>query len=142
MATSFEIDEGELESVALFRFAIRRLEQRTAAAARRCGLTPQRYLLLLAVCVPGVGTSSRATVSTVSRDLRMPQTTVTDLVARAVDTGLLRREPAPTDARVQHLLLTDEGERRLALTMAALRDDRAELRRALADAFRLFPDEP
>ena len=46
---------------------------------------------------------------------------------------LVRRTLSPTDARVRYLLLTAEGERRLAPAVAELREDRETLSRALAE---------
>src|ERR671939_33751 len=43
-----------------------------------------------------------------------------------------RREQSTSDARVAHLRLTDEGERRLALAFTNLASERAELRNVFA----------
>ena len=76
------IGREQLADVARFRLALRHFEHRTAQAVKRCGLTPQRYLLLLVV--ETTRERGGATVSSLARDLEMPQTTVTDLVAPAV----------------------------------------------------------
>jgi DNA-binding MarR family transcriptional regulator len=129
------ITRQELEDVARFRIALRHFERRTAQAVKRCGLTPQRYLLLLVVATtddPG-----GATVTTLVRDLEMPQTTVTDLVARASDIGLLERS-AGRDGRVTHLAVTAEGMGRLADAVDALRAERSQLRRTLVELSNLL----
>jgi DNA-binding MarR family transcriptional regulator len=135
---SEQTKDAETLAVARFRFALRRFERRTDSLVRGCGLTPQRYLLLLAVRSTRA-TGGRATVSTIAHDLQMPQTTVTDLVARAVAAGLVVRHAEPADGRVAQLVLTTEGGRRLARAIAALNGARGELRRALIEASRLFP---
>jgi DNA-binding MarR family transcriptional regulator len=132
------LEDGEALAVARFRLALRRFERRTDWLVRQCGLTPQRYLLLLAVRA-AQATTGHATVSAIVRDLGMPQTTVTDLVARAVDAGLLDRRTATNDARVGQITLTVEGEHRLACSIRRLGSERADLRRALIEASRLFP---
>jgi len=132
------LEEGEVLAVARFRFAIRRFEQRTDALLRECGLTPQRYLLLLAVHAAQMA-GGHATVSAIGRELEMPQTTVTDLVARAVDTGLLQRTTSTDDGRVSRIVLTPEGDRRLRRAIERLGSDRTMLRQALVEATRLFP---
>jgi DNA-binding MarR family transcriptional regulator len=51
-------------------------------------------------------------------------------VSRAEETGLIEREQSDTDARVAHLRLTEEGERRLMLAFTGLATERANLRNA------------
>jgi DNA-binding MarR family transcriptional regulator len=80
--------------------------------------------------------SQSATVSELADRLEMPQTTVSDLVARAQAAGLLRRDQSARDGRVMHLHLSEEGERRLGLCIQSLQGDRAELERTLAAASR------
>jgi DNA-binding MarR family transcriptional regulator len=125
-----EITANELADVARFRIALRHFEHRTAQAVKRCGLTPQRYLVLLVVAT--TEDAGGATVTTLSRDLEMPQTTVTDLVARAVVSGLLERRQG-TDGRVSHLEVTLEGQERLLAAVAALGAERAQLRQTLVE---------
>lgn len=125
----------QAQRVAEFRAGLRRFDARTDQAARDAGLTPQRYLLLVMIKGAPDGSQS-ATVSELADRLEMPQTTVSDLVARAQAAGLLRRDQSTRDGRVVHLRLSDEGERRLALCIRSLQDDRTELERALAAASR------
>jgi DNA-binding MarR family transcriptional regulator len=134
---SIQSADTQLRDVARFRAALRAFQRRTDRVAQRCGLTPQRYELLLAIRVPGQG-DTHATISTLRRDLDLPQTTITDLVARAVKAGLVMREQSERDGRVWHLRLTKEGERRLVATVRALEHERAELRASLQAATRLL----
>ena len=127
---------SEYSEVARFRVALRRFERKTDTAAGECGLTPRRYLLLLLIAARPP--DDPATVSTLTEDLAMAQSTVTDLVARAVDSGLLERRPATADGRVSHLCLTPEGDRRLACAVENLRTERAALRRTLVELSRLI----
>ena len=117
--------------VAEFRAAIRRFLRRTERIARKSGLTPQRYLLLLMIKGATDG-SERSTVTELADRLQLAQSTVTELVRRAEEAGLLRREQSASDARVAHLRLTDEGERRLARSFT----NNATERRRLREAFR------
>ena len=132
------LEDSEILAVASFRFALRRFEQHTDALVRGCGLTPQRYMLLLAVRSAQV-TTGYATVSTIARELLMPQTTVTDLVARATDVGLITKDGDSTDARVVRITITGEGDRRLACAMRSLDGERANLRLALLEATERHP---
>lgn len=117
----------EVIATAEFRSALRQFLRASERVARKAGLTPQRYLLLLLI-KGAPDRSQQATVTDLSRRLQLAQSTVTELVRRAVDVGLLEREPSATDARVGHVRLTREGERRLALAFTELARERSELR--------------
>ena len=121
----------EYVRVAEFRSSLRRFLRRSEKVARSAGLTPQRYLLLLMVKGAPDG-SERSTVTQLAERLQLAQSTVTELVGRAEEAGLLRREPSGLDGRVAHVRLTEEGERRLAAAFTGLESERDELRRALA----------
>ena len=116
--------------VADFWRALRRFIRRTEEVARTNGLTPQRYRLL--VMIKGaVDGSERATVTSLCDELQLGQSTVTELVSRSEEAGLIRRDTSPDDARVVFLRLTDEGERRLAATVAELGVERRQLARLI-----------
>jgi DNA-binding MarR family transcriptional regulator len=117
--------------VAEFRAGLRVFLRHSERACRRCGLTPQRYLLLLMVKGASDG-SQRANVSELADRLQLERNTVTELCARAETQGLLRRERSQDDHRVVYFTLTAEGERRL---LAAL-EETDDLRRDFARAFR------
>ena len=121
----------EYVRVAEFRSSLRRFLRRSETVARRAGLTPQRYLLLLMVKGAPDG-SELSTVTELAERLQLAQSTVTELVGRAEEAGLLRREPSGRDGRVAHLRLTEEGERRLSEAFTELESERDELRRAVA----------
>src|SRR5256714_13590718 len=95
-----------------FRSALRRFLRRSERVARASGLTPQRYLLLLMIKGAPDG-SERSTVTELAERLRLAQSTVTELVRRAEEAGLLDRAPSRSDGRVAHLRLSDQGGRRL-----------------------------
>lgn len=122
---------GELfrEAVAL-RTALHSFLGQSKRITRAHGLTAERYLLLLFVKVasddgPGI------TVSELSSRLHLAQSGVTQLVRRAENLGLVKRELSSHDARIRHLRLTAEGERRLRATVIALGEERARLISAL-----------
>jgi DNA-binding MarR family transcriptional regulator len=117
---------ADYQRAAALRAAMRAFLQRGEQAARRAGLTPQRQLLLLMIKGAPDG-RERATVTELAERLRLAQSTVTELVARAEAVGLLERAGSEHDGRVVHLRLTAEGERRLAATVAELRADREAL---------------
>ena len=113
-----------LELTAEFRTELRRFMQRTKVVTTQHGLTPERYDLLLMI---KAAPEERSTVTELCRSLHLRRTGVTELVKRAEEAGLLRREQSPRDARVSLLALTPEGERRLLETWEALREERRAL---------------
>ncbi len=118
-------------AVAEFRSALRQFLRRSEKVARRAGLTPQRYLLLMMI-KGAPGGDQQSTVTELSERLQLAQSTVTELVRRAEAAGLVERERSSYDARVAHLRLTAEGERRLVASFTELETERAHLREAFA----------
>jgi DNA-binding MarR family transcriptional regulator len=57
----------------------------------------------------------------------MTQTAVSELVKRAEQAGLVKRNTSPTDGRVSVLALTPAGEQQLLESFIALRDERRQL---------------
>jgi DNA-binding MarR family transcriptional regulator len=117
--------------VAEFRAALRRFLRRSERVARESGLTPQRYLLLLMI-KGSADSSERSTVTELADRLQLAQSTVTELVRRAEEAGLLERTQSEADGRVVHLKLTTEGERRLARAFTSNEQERNALRSAIA----------
>jgi DNA-binding MarR family transcriptional regulator len=122
----------EVIAVAEFRSALRHFLRRSERIARKSGLTPQRYTLLMMI-KGAPGGDEQSTVTELAERLQLAQSTVTELVRRAESAGLVEREQSQRDARVAHLRLTAEGERRLMLSFTALEVERAQLRDAFAN---------
>ena len=118
--------------VAAFRAALRSFLRESELVARASGLTPQRHLLLLMIKGAPDGSES-ATVSELVERLGLAQRTVTELVNRAEEAGLIEREPSDTDGRVAHVRLTQEGEHRLATSFSRLDLERERLRETFAE---------
>ena len=119
-------------AVAEFRSALRHFLRRSERVARQSGLTPQRYTLLMMI-KGAPGGAEQSTVTELAERLQLAQSTVTELVRRAETAGLIEREQSQRDARVAHLRLTPEGERRLMRSFTALETERAQLREAFAN---------
>ncbi len=75
--------------------------------------------------------SERSTVTELAERLQLAQSTVTELVRRAEETGLVERTRSSEDGRVAFLRLTAEGEQRLARSFTSNETER----QALAHAF-------
>jgi len=126
-------DPVDYVSVADFRAALRRFLRVSEQAARRHRLTPRQHLLLLMIKGARDGSES-STVSELCKRLQLAQSTVTELVQRSGEAGLVRREPSGTDGRVAHIMLTPLGEQRLSDLHMELADERVLLREHIESA--------
>lgn len=108
------------------RAQLREFLKSTEQILRAHSLTPERYELLLAIKTAPDG-GERATVGWLAQLLGVAQSSVTQLVRRAENARLLRRQVSSKDARVRYLSLTRTGERRLAAALAALAPERTRL---------------
>jgi DNA-binding MarR family transcriptional regulator len=124
------LETAAVVEVARFRAALRSFLAESDGMARASALTPRQQLLLLMIKGAADG-SERATVTELVPRLQLAQNTVTELVQRAERQGLVSREQSGLDARVVHLRLSAEGERRLARAFTGLDVARSQLRRAL-----------
>src|SRR5215204_129146 len=89
---------AEAARVAEFRVALRRFQHHADVVARECGITPAWYLLLLQIKgAPDL--TEQTTVTALADRLQLAQSSVTELVSRAEQAGLLERKPSSTDAR-------------------------------------------
>lgn len=127
--TQKRLSKRDYDQAAELRLALRAFHARSEATVRKHGLTAKRYELLLLV---KVSDPTEATVSHVGAKLSIGQSAATQLVRRAEDDGVLERQLSRQDARVQHLRLTEEGERRLAAALADLGPERRQLINILA----------
>lgn len=125
-----EFGVDDVIAAAEFRASLRAFLRQTERIAQRYGLTPQRYLLLLMI-KGAPDRSERSTVTELAQRLQLAQSTVTELVNRAEESGLVMREQSGLDARVAHLRLTADGERRLQLSFTGLDTERRNLAEAV-----------
>jgi DNA-binding MarR family transcriptional regulator len=130
----------ELEAViriAEFRAALRTFLRRSEKVARSCGLTPQRYLLLLMI-KGSPDRSESVSFTDLAERLKLDRSTVTELVARAEGAGLVSRERSKEDRRMIRLRLTSKGEDRLTRAISANEANRRELANAFSRLSRTF----
>ena len=118
-------------NAALFRSALRQFLRHSEQCAREHELTPSQYLLLLQIAG---ATGGSTTISELTERLALTQSTVTELVQRAEQAGLVQREGSKTDGRVVHLTLTELGDERLEAVHDSLGPERAQLRRVVEQA--------
>src|SRR3954447_26285909 len=125
------LSADEAVPVAEFRAALRGFLRTSERNARAAGLTPQRYLLLLMI-KGAPDRSERSTVTELAERLQLAESTGTQLVRRAEETGLLERERSSADGRIAYLRLSAEGEQRLARSFTTNETERRTLTQAFS----------
>lgn len=122
---------AEAAGVAEFRVALRRFQRQSEIVARECGITPSWYQLLLQIKgAPDL--SEQTTVTALADRLQLAQSSVTELVARAEQAGLIQRTSSTDDARVVFLRLSPQGEEVFSRAFRSLASEREALREAIA----------
>ena len=114
------------------RVALRRFLHETARITRAGGLTPQRYDLLAVI---RGSSSSGLNITELANKLSLAPHSVSELVDRASELGLVRRVDDSDDRRVARVQLTPEGTRRLDAALVALRPEREALYALLGDVY-------
>jgi len=102
-----DLDKGDYEALAQYRYAIRRYLRFSESAARQAGITPQQYQLMLAI--KGFPGREFANITELAERMQLDHHSTVGLVDRTADRGLVRREPATHDRRQVNVHLTDQG---------------------------------
>lgn len=124
------VSDADFESIAAFRYAIRRFLRFSEQASRREHITPQQHQLLLAI--KGFPNRDYATVSELAHRLQMRQHSVVGLIDRTVRIGLVRRQRGKEDRREVFIFLTDKGEEALARLTELHRQELETMRHVLS----------
>ena len=127
------MSNAEYREAAELRSALRQFLRRSEEVARRHELTPRQYLLLLMIKARE-DTPEQATITDLVDRLALTQSTITELVQRAEEAGLVARRPSPDDGRVTHLSLTHVGAKRLKAAFHELGPERERLMRTFRSA--------
>ena len=123
--------DAEYAEAAALREALRVFQRRSEIIMRAHNLTPRTYLLLLMVKTARAGKGA-AGLPELEERLQLGKSTVTELVLRTEERGLVRRELDRTRPRGIAVHLTPAGKRKLARAVAALGDERGHLLETLA----------
>lgn len=118
------LSKADYESLADFRYALRRFLKFSEEAAEAVGLTPRQHQALLAI--KGYPERNRVTNGELAERLQIKHQSAVGLVNRLENQVLLQRSPGEADGREVYLTLTHRGEELLEQLSAAHRD---ELRR-------------
>lgn len=113
----------DYQSLADFRYEIRRFLNFSEDAARRAGIEPQQHQALLAI--KGLPDGRKATVGALAERLQIQHHSAVELSNRLESNGLVSRSRSETDRRRVLLRPTLRGERLLCDLSSA---HRAELR--------------
>jgi len=109
MVSNNALTSAEFRALAEFRYQIRIYLNGSEEAARRAGLEPQQYLLLLAL--RGLPQGREPSIRELAERLQLRHHSVVELVDRLERRLLLRRERSRSDRRQVILHLTPRGDR-------------------------------
>ena len=129
MGGKAQINKLDYETLAAFRYALRRFLRFTEEGARAAGLTPQQHQLLLAV--KGRPGREWASISELAEALQIRHHAAVGLVDRCESSRLIRRVADPSDRRQVRVFLTRMGEQILGRLSARNRLELETLRQAL-----------
>jgi DNA-binding MarR family transcriptional regulator len=101
----------DYETIARFRYELRRFLAFSEIEANRAKLTAQQYQALMAI--RGFSTREPVSIGDLSRYMLIRHHTAVELVDRMVRLKIVSRSTDPSDGRRVLLALTGEGERRL-----------------------------
>ena len=108
-APEHKMSKAEFESLAQFRYQLRRFLRFSEEATRRKGVTPLQYLLMLQI--KGFPGRDWATVVELAERLQAKHNGVVALVSRCEKAGLVARRLSRSDPRLVEVQLTEKGER-------------------------------
>jgi DNA-binding MarR family transcriptional regulator len=133
--SAVELSKGDFERLATLRHAMRRLARQTELEARKAGIAPQQYLLLLNI--KGYPGREWANITELAERLQVRHNAVIGLVNRAVARGLVRRvqDAEYGDRRVVQVWLTELGERILQQLARDLHGERTNVRAAFEQIY-------
>ena len=117
---------SDYAEAAALREALRAFSRRTELVTRSAGLTPRIYQLLLMVRTAREADAG-AGFTELEERLRLGKSTITELVTRCEERGLVRRELDRGRRRGIRIRLTPRGTRRLEQVVAGLGNERRHL---------------
>lgn len=122
---------GDYAEAASLREALRSFQRTSDEVTAANGITSRMYQLLLMIKTGREG-NERAGLTELEERLKLGKSTVTELVLRSEERGLVRRELDQKRRGAISIRLTPDGERRLATALAELGDERRRLIRILS----------
>jgi DNA-binding MarR family transcriptional regulator len=111
----------EYQTLAEFRYQLRRFLRFSEQAARAAGLEPQQHQLLLAL--KGLPEGKKATIGALAERLQLAHHSTVELVDRLVERGFIQRSRDEADQRQVLVTITTQGEEVLRKLSLSLRDE-------------------
>jgi DNA-binding MarR family transcriptional regulator len=134
-----KIATAEYRSLAQLRYLIRHFLQEGDGTARKAGLEPQQYLMLLTI--RGLPEGERPTVRTLAERLVLRHHSAVELIDRLAMHGFVKRSRDLEDRRQVHVGLTPKGEKTLERVVeqriSELRTTGKELVKAIGELLEL-----
>jgi DNA-binding MarR family transcriptional regulator len=114
------LSKPQYETLAAFRFALRRFLRFSEDAAASAGITPRQHQALLAI--KGFPGRDHVSVSELADRLQIKHHSAVGLLDRLVAEKLVSRRASPEDRRRVHIRLTARGEKILGDLVAEHRE--------------------
>jgi DNA-binding MarR family transcriptional regulator len=127
-----DIRDEDYETLAAFRYQLRRFLRFSEKAAAASGLSVQQYQALLAIRAEP---AANILIGELAERLLLQPHSATGLVDRLQRLGVVRRTPAPDDRRQTRVTLTTHGEQILASLAATHRQELARIGPLLTQVF-------
>jgi DNA-binding MarR family transcriptional regulator len=108
LTSTAPVSKREFESLASFRYELRRYLRYSEEITRKSGITPLQYQLLLQV--KGYPDREYASVSELAERLQAKHHGVVSLITRCEQAGLVERRVDSDDLRVVNVHLTRKGQ--------------------------------
>jgi DNA-binding MarR family transcriptional regulator len=110
MSHEIQVDEGQqrLQSLAEFRFQLRKFLSFSEMASERCGIGAQQYQLMQVIAAIPAGQAT--TITYLAERMILRHNSTVELVDRADRSGLVRRESDERDLRRSLVRLTPQGK--------------------------------
>lgn len=112
MARPDKLQKAQYETLAAFRYALRKFIHFSETAAQASGITPQQHQALLAI--KGFPGRDRITVGELAERLQLRHHSAVGLIDRLVMEKLVARAPSNADRRQVFIQLTSRGKKTLA----------------------------
>jgi DNA-binding MarR family transcriptional regulator len=133
MPSPERLNQAQYETLAAFRYALRKFTHFSESAAEAAGVTPQQHQALLAI--KGFPGRAQVTVGELAERLQLRHHSAVGLIDRLVLEKLVARTPSREDRRQVLIQLTRRGEKTLE-KLSALH--RKELQRVGPEFSRLL----
>jgi DNA-binding MarR family transcriptional regulator len=119
--TTRKMSKADFETLAEFRYALRRFLRFSEEVTRKSGITPLQYQLMLQI--KGFPGRDWASVAELAERLQAKHHGVVALISRCEEAGLVRRNASRGDRRRVEVQLTKKGEECLEQLARLHRDE-------------------